>query len=114
MRSALNRSAVSSRANSPRRFTQGPRLVEVATSGATVTIACDKGVSSRAMSFRICPKPICVDMALSPADGVGRLAGTEIVGATWRLRPLAKKGAVSTCACSTVASSLAPHHGCHS
>ena len=38
MRSLLNRSAISSRANRPRRFTQAPRLVETVTSGEVVTM----------------------------------------------------------------------------
>src|SRR6476646_3740312 len=38
MRSRLKVSAMTSRANSPRRFTQGPRLVDTVTSGEVVTM----------------------------------------------------------------------------
>ena len=40
MCSLLKVSAIASRANSPRRFTQGPRLVETVTSGEVVTMRC--------------------------------------------------------------------------
>ena len=63
MRSLLNVSAMLSRANSPRRFTHGPRLVETVTSGDVVTMRSASAVFSRAISLSIAPKPNCVDIS---------------------------------------------------
>ena len=57
MRSLLNVSAIFSRANRPRRFTHGPRLVETVTSGDVVTMRCAKSESPRPSSFSSAPKP---------------------------------------------------------
>ena len=62
IRSLLKMSAMLSRANKPRRFTHGPRLVETVTSGEVVTMRSASGVFSRASAFRIAPKPNCVDI----------------------------------------------------
>ena len=47
MRSLLKVSAMASRANRPRRFTQGPRLVDTVTSGEVVTMRRAKSLSPR-------------------------------------------------------------------
>src|SRR5262249_19031407 len=62
MRSLLNVSAIASRANRPRRFTQAPRLVETVTSGEVVTMRAAYSPWSRPISLRIAPKPACVDI----------------------------------------------------
>ena len=54
MRSLLNVSAIFSRANRPRRFTHGPRLVETVTSGDVVTMRFAKSLSPRPISLRMC------------------------------------------------------------
>ena len=53
MRSLLKVSAMLSRANSPRRLTQGPRLVETVTSGDVVTMRCANSLSPRPISLRM-------------------------------------------------------------
>ena len=63
MRSLLNVSASASRANRPRRLTQGPRLVDTVTSGEVVTMRAASGVFSRAISLSSAPKPACVDIS---------------------------------------------------
>ena len=60
--SLLKVSAMASRANRPRRFTQGPRLVETVTSGEVVTMRRAKSLSPRPISLSIAPKPVCVDI----------------------------------------------------
>ena len=62
MRSLLKVSAIASRANSPRRFTQPPRLVETVTSGEVVTMRCANSPSCLPISLSSAPKPACVDM----------------------------------------------------
>src|SRR3954454_18019370 len=57
-----NRSAASPLANSPRRLTQAPRLVETVTSGDAVTMRDASSVSPRASSLSTSPKPCCVDI----------------------------------------------------
>ena len=58
MRSLLKVSAKASRANRPRRLTQGPRLVDTVTSGEAVTIRAASGVFSRAISLSSAPNPL--------------------------------------------------------
>ena len=74
MRSLLKVSAMLSRANRPRRLTQGPRLVETVTSGEVVTMRSASGVFSRASSLSSAPKPNCVDISgwIVTASSVGR------------------------------------------
>ncbi len=67
MRSALKMSAISSRAKSPRRFTQGPRLVETVTSGEAVTMRRAKSLSLLAISCMIRPKLAWVEAVGCPA-----------------------------------------------
>ena len=56
---------MASRANSPRRLTQGPRLVETVTSGDVVTMRVGERPVRRARArSRIWPKPSCVDIDL--------------------------------------------------
>src|SRR5450432_3393140 len=62
MRSLRKVSAIDSRANNPRRFTHGPRLVDTVTSGDVVTMRSTNGVFSRASSLSRAPKPNCVDI----------------------------------------------------
>ena len=73
MRSLLKVSAMLSRANRPRRLTQGPRLVETVTSGEVVTMRSASGVFSRASSLSSAPKPNCVDISgwIVTASSVG-------------------------------------------
>src|SRR5580692_8926324 len=60
--SLRNRSAFSARANSPRRLTQAPRLVDTVTSGEAVTIRAASALSPRASSLRTSPNPCWVDI----------------------------------------------------
>ncbi len=60
--SLRNRSAFSARANSPRRLTQAPRLVDTVTSGDAVTMRAANSVSPRASSLRTSPNPCWVDI----------------------------------------------------
>ena len=92
MRSLLNVSAMLSRANRPRRFTHGPRLVETVTSGEVVTMRSASGVFSRASSLSSAPKPNCVD--ISGWIVTASSAGTAICGAFSRRAP---PGANGTC-----------------
>ena len=62
MRSFLNVSAIDLRANNPRRFTQGPRLVETVTSGDVVTMRAASSDFCWPSSLSSAPKPVCVDM----------------------------------------------------
>ena len=80
--SLRNRSAFSARANSPRRLTQAPRLVDTVTSGEAVTMREASSVSPRAISLSTSPKPCCVDIC-----GAGlneSRSGTSITGALRR------------------------------
>ena len=63
MRSLRNVSVMRSRANSPRRLTQAPRLVEIVTSGDAVTMRAASADLPRPSSFRSAPKPACVDIS---------------------------------------------------
>ena len=72
------------RSKMPRRFTQGPRLVDTVTSGDVVTICSASAFSSpwpRPISARISPKPACVDILRPASFGTGSVAGTGTVGA---------------------------------
>ncbi len=80
MRSCRNRSAIASRANSPRRFTQPPRLVETVTSGEVVTMRSASGPPMRAISAISRPKPCWVES--SPCFSAGSSAGTSMLGAS--------------------------------
>ena len=82
MCSLLKMSAIFSRANRPRRFTQGPRLVDTVTSGEVVTMRCAKSPSPRPISLSSAPKPVCVDIVGWMVTG--RLSGTSISGASRR------------------------------
>src|SRR6266436_2014673 len=57
--SLRNRSAVSPRANRPRRLTQAPRLVDTVTSGDAVTMRAANSLLPRASSFSTRPNPCC-------------------------------------------------------
>ena len=80
--SLRNRSAFSARANSPRRLTQAPRLVDTVTSGEAVTMREASSVSPRAISLSTSPKPCCVDIC-GPGLNESR-SGTSITGALRR------------------------------
>jgi len=67
-----NTSSFSSSEKTPRRLTQGPRLVETVTSGDVVTIWSASAVSVRAISARILPKPSWVE-ALPLTSGIGNV-----------------------------------------
>ena len=82
MRSLLKMSAIASRANRPRRFTQGPRLVETVTSGDVVTMRRAKSLSPRPISLSNAPKPLCV--AIVGWTVTAKLSGTSITGALSR------------------------------
>ena len=90
MRSLLKVSAMASRANRPRRFTHGPRLVETVTSGEVVTMRWAKSLSPRPISLSSAPKPVCVDIVGWMATG--RLSGTSIAGALSRRAVSAANG----------------------
>ena len=60
IRSLLNVSAIACRANNPRRFTQGPKLVETVTSGDVVTMRSANAPLLRAISSSTRPKAVCV------------------------------------------------------
>ena len=90
MRSVRNTSAISSRANSPRRFTHPPRLVDTVTSGDVVTMRPASAVSPFAKSCISWPKPCWVDSSV-PA-GTGRTSGTGTAGASKRRGPWALNG----------------------
>src|SRR5438067_221900 len=62
MRSLLKVSASACWANSPRRLTHGPRLVETVTSGEVVTMRSASAELSLASSLRIEPNPVWVDI----------------------------------------------------
>ena len=79
MRSLLNVSAIFSRANSLRRFTHGPRLVETVTSGDVVTMRLTKSESPRPSSLSSAPNPNCVDMV--GWIEIASSAGTSTCGA---------------------------------
>ena len=66
--SPLNTSARPSRANSPRRFTQGESPVETVTSGDSVTIRSAIPPVPRAISPRIFPNAPCVDCSASSSQ----------------------------------------------
>ena len=80
MRSLLKVSAIASRANRPRRLTQGPRLVETVTSGEVVTMRSANARLGRPISLSSAPKPVCVD--ISGWIVTASSAGT----ANWRAR----------------------------
>ena len=81
--SLLNVSASASRANSPRRFTQGPRLVETVTSGDAVTMRLANSSSPRPISLRMAPKPVCVD--ITGCTVTASVSGTAMGGVfCWR------------------------------
>ena len=89
--SLRNKSAFSARANSPRRLTQAPRLVETVTSGEAVTMREASSVSPRASSLSTRPKPCWVDIC---GDGVNESrSGTSISGAARRRLPSRLNGA---------------------
>ena len=71
------------RSNTPRRFTQGPRLVETVTSGLVVTMCLASSAHSpspRPISARMSPKPFWVAY-LRPLDfGPGSFSGTRHQG----------------------------------
>ena len=75
-------SATASRPKRPRRFTHGPRLVETVTSGDVGDDAVGEGARfPRRVSFRIWPKPCCVEatgcagtVSLGTAMSIGRAA----------------------------------------
>ncbi len=85
MRSLLKVSAMLSRANRPRRFTHGPRLVDTVTSGEVVTMRSASGVFSRASSFSSAPKPNWVD--ISGWIVTASCSGTATCGAFRRRSP---------------------------
>ena len=89
-RSARKVSGTSVRSKSPRRFTQGPRLVETVTSGDMVTIRSASGPPALAIPSRILPKAACVEISRS-ATGARR--GTGTAASESRRMPLLKKGA---------------------
>src|SRR5262245_29546311 len=80
--SRLNVSAMALRANKPRLFTHGPRLVETVTSGDVVTMRRENSLSLRPISLRMAPKPVCVD--ITGWIVTVRLSGTLIEGAVRR------------------------------
>ena len=80
--SLLNVSAIARRANRPRRFTQGPRLVDTVTSGDVVTMRRANSLSPRPISLRRAPKPVCVDIVGWMLTG--NVSGTAMRGACRR------------------------------
>ncbi len=89
--SLRNKSAFSARANSPRRLTQAPRLVDTVTSGDAVTMRDASSLSPRASSLSTSPKPCWVDIC---RDGLNEsCSGTSITGAVRRRRPSRLNGA---------------------
>ncbi len=110
--SLRNRSAFSARANSPRRLTQAPRLVETVTSGDAVTMRAASSLSPRASSLSTSPKPCCVDIC---GDGLkASRSGTSITGAVSRRRPSRLNGASARKASSTAGSCARPSNFSHS
>ena len=77
------------RANSLRRFTQGPRLVVPVTSGDMVTMRAANSVSVLEMSSRMRPKPAWVEISRSARVAI---AGTGIGRSACRRVPSAKNG----------------------
>ena len=112
MRSLLNVSAIASRANRPRRFTHGPRLVETVTSGEVVTMRAATSDFSRASSLSSAPKPNCVDMVGWIATG--STFGTSSFGALRRRSPPCAKGTRSRNACSLSLGVARPSNLSHS
>ncbi len=90
MRSVLNRSAMVSLENRPRRLTHAPRFVETVTSGEVVTTREANSVSERAISCMTKPKPCWVDMADCALNS--SFFGTAILAASKRRRPRWTKG----------------------
>ena len=90
--SCRNRSWFSALANSPRRLTQAPRLVDTVTSGDAVTMREASSLSPRASSFSTSPKPCWVDICAAGLKA--SCCGTSITGAVRRRRPSRLNGAV--------------------
>ena len=89
--SLRNKSAFSARANSPRRLTQAPRLVDTVTSGDAVTMRAARSLSPRASSLSTSPKPCWVDIC---GDGLNASrSGTSMTSALKRRRPSRLNGA---------------------
>ena len=105
MCSLLKVSASFSRANSPRRLTQAPRLVETVTSGEVVTMRSAISLLSRPSSLSSAPKPCCVD--ITGCSGTTSCAGAAMPGGMWRRGPLAN-GTPSRKRCSSSGSMLSP------
>jgi len=92
---------MASRANRPRRFTHGPRLVETVTSGDVVTIRCANSSSPRPISLRMAPKPVCV--AITGWTATLSVSGTGMAGAVRRRSPPDANGTLSRKACNALA-----------
>ena len=88
-------------------------MVETVTSGAVVTIRSASAPPSRAISFRICPKAICVETGLPRFSATGSAAGTATRAALSRRGPPAKNGAPFA-ARSSPAASASPSQGSNS
>ena len=112
MRSLLKVSAMAWRANRPRRFTQGPRLVETVTSGDVVTMRWAKSLSPRPISLSSAPKPVCV--AITGCMATGSVSGTSIAGAPRRRALPAANGTRSRNFCNFSAGSARPSNLSHS
>ncbi len=111
MRSSRKVSAISPVENSPRRFTQGPRLVETVTSGEVVTICAASGLSDFASASISRPNAICVETAAS----AGVLSGIEgSFAAGSGAAPAALNGTASRNACRSAAGRPSPSNGSHS
>jgi hypothetical protein len=92
MRSALKVSASEAFAKSPRRFTQGPRLVETVTSGEVVTMRVGQRPCPRAaISFEDLAEAHLRRHPAAAMGGRGSAAGTGSAGAESRRRPAARR-----------------------
>ena len=108
-------SAISSAANSARRFTQPPRLVETVTSGEVVTMRRARSVSVLAIASMIRPKAVWVEVvagvAVAPV-ACGPIAGTG-AAVRRRLAPVLN-GTRSRKSRSAASSMPSPSNGAHS
>jgi hypothetical protein len=114
MRRALNTSAWALRLNTPRRFTNPPRLVETVTSGEVVTTRPAKASSLLAISNMILPKAAWVDCSPAARHRRSRRPRGVRCAAAWRRRAVRRTAAATGRAWRSARLRVSPEKASHS